>query len=317
MRMKWTIGVLWAAALCAPPVWAKSASIQENTKTCEIDLKYPVIGHPAIDGDVADWVKGLADEFRDSCKTAAKEGTLGPGGKYSVELTFEIHRNDAKAFSASFNYFTYTGGAHPNTQQIGRTYLKPDGRRVFIAELIGPKGLRALSAYAIADLKRQWDQDPMSDEDWVNRGAGPMASNYEDFAWTAKGGLVVMFSPYQVAAYAAGPQEVQVPEKVLKNWLRPDPRAPQPSFDCEKSRTAIEYAICGDWKLARADRQMAEDYAQAVENAYEPKDKRQIVAEQRAWLRVRNRSCEQAKDVEACVMPLIAQRRARIASRQE
>lgn len=317
MRINWVLSVFFAAGLYAPAVSAKTATIREDTKTCDIEMQYPVMGHPAIDSDIAGWVKGLVNEFRDSCAAAEKEEALGPGGKYSAELTFEVHRNDAKAYSASFNYFTYTGGAHPNTQQIGRTYLKPDGRRVFIAELIGPKGLRELSAFAIADLKRNWGQDPMSDEDWVKRGAGPAATNYEDFVLTSKGGMIVMFSPYQVAAYAAGPQEVQVPEKVLKNWLRPDPRAPQPSFDCAKSNTAIEYAICGDWKLARADRQMADDYAQALEYALEPKEKRQLVADQRAWLRARNRSCERAKDVESCVMPLIAQRRARLAKQKE
>lgn len=174
-----------------------------------------------------------------------------------------------------------------------------------------------MSAYAIDDLKKQWGDDGFSDEDWVKRGAGPSAPNYEDFAWTAKGGLIVMFSPYQVAAYAAGPQTVEVPERTLKAWLRPDPRAPQPSFDCTKARTAIETAICADWRLARADRQMAEEYSQALDNAYEPEAKQKLIREQRAWLRARNRSCENARDMDACLMPLIKQRRARIAEPRE
>lgn len=297
-----------------PVAWAKSASIREETKTCGIDMRYPVTGHPAIDADIAKWVAELADDFQDGCKVAAKEGTLGPGGQFSAELTFEIHRNDARAVSVAFNYYTYTGGAHPNTQQIGRTYLKPDGRRVFIAELIGPKGVEDLSAYAIKDLKRQWGRDPMSDEDWVARGAGPRATNFEDFYWTAKGDIVIQFSPYQVAAYAAGPQSVTVRERIAKTWVRPDPRAPQPSFACARARTAIENAICADWRLARADRQMAEEYAQALDNAYEPGVKRTLVTEQRAWLRARNRACERARDMDGCLMPLIEQRRARIAA---
>lgn len=314
MRLIWAIGLAGLAAICASAAMAKSAAIKSDSKTCNIDMRYPVIGHPAIDADVAAWVKELADDFEDGCASAAKDGALGPGGKFDAELSYEIQRNDARALSVSFNFYTYSGGAHPNTQQYGQTFLKPDGRRVFIAELIGLKGIQDLSAFAIKDLKRQWGADPMSDDDWVARGAGPKAPNFEDFIWTAKGDLVIQFSPYQVAAYAAGPQSVIVPEKVVKGWLRPDPRAPQPSFDCTRSRTAIEYALCADWRLARADRQMAEEYRVALDNAYEENEKRALVKDQRSWLAARNRACERSRDMDACLMPLIAQRRARIAA---
>jgi hypothetical protein len=310
------IAATWALAL-APAVWTKSASIREETKTCDIDLKYPVTGQAAIDADLAKWVADRANEFQDGCKDAAKEGNLGPAGKFSAEMSFQIHRNDARAVSIAFDNYTYTGGAHPNTQQFGRTYLKPDGRRVYIAELIGLKGLRELSAYAIKDLMRQWGSDPMSDEDWVKSGAAPQAYNFEAFVWTAKGDLVVQFSPYQVAAYAAGPQTVTVPERIVRGWLRPDPREPQPSFDCARAQTAIETAICADWRLARADRQMAEDYQRMMDSGYEPAEKQKLKRSQRAWLKHRDAACGRARAMAACLMPLIDKRRAEIGAPRE
>lgn len=304
--------VLSVGVALGPSAIAKSAAIREETKTCDVGMHYPVTGHSEIDVDIHMWVARLAKEFTDGCKSAAAEGTLGPAGQFTAELAFEIHRNDARVVSISFDFYTNTGGAHPNTRQFGRTYLKPGGRRVYIAELIGVKGLRDLSAYAIKDLKSQWGADPMSDDDWVARGAGPFAHNFEDFYWTPAGDLVVQFSPYQVAAYAAGPQSVTVPARVLQRWLRPDPLKPQPSFDCAKAATPIETAICADWRVARADRQMAEDYQQMLQSGYEPAEKEKLTRSQRAWLASRDANCGRARDMAGCLLPLIEKRRAEI-----
>lgn len=119
MRTIILAGVLACTGALSPAALAKTAFIKDDSKTCEIDMRYPVLGHPVIDPDIAAWAKGLADEFRDGCKEAAKEGNFGPGGKYSAELTFEIHRNDARAASVSFDFFYLYGrrtSQHPTVR---------------------------------------------------------------------------------------------------------------------------------------------------------------------------------------------------------
>jgi peptidoglycan-N-acetylglucosamine deacetylase len=298
-----------AAAAKAPgPV-----SIKKATPVCEIDFAYPETGQRQIDAQIAEWANGLLVDFEASCKEAETDKTmLGPGGKYSAELTYVLKRNDAQYVSVAFNFFTYTGGAHPNTQQYGQTYLRADGRRVFLAELVGPRGIQRLSAFAVRDLKSQ--QSDMSDSDWIARGAGPFAYNLEDFVLTDDGGMTIMFSPYQVAAYAAGPQEVYVPRTALTPLLRPDPRAPQASFECRRAKTRVERAICNDWRVARADRRMAEDYVYMREVAYEPEIRAKLVREQRDWLKTRNAACERANEPGQCLLPLIETRRTEIAA---
>jgi peptidoglycan-N-acetylglucosamine deacetylase len=297
----------------AAPAWAdsmKSVEFKSETKTCEISFTYPQTGETVIDRQIAEWVKKLAADFSVSCKEAEADPTsLGPGGKYTAELTHQVRRDDAKFFSVAFDLYTFTGGAHPNTQQYGQTFLRPDGRRVFIAELIGPGGVRALSAYALKDLKRQWGSEMMSDADWMRRGAGPAAPNFEAFTFKPNGEMEVMFSPYQVAAYAAGPQAVTVPPRVVKTMLRPDPRAPMASFDCTRAATALEKGICADWRIARADRQMAEDYREMLDAAYEPAEKDKLIQSQRDWLKTRDASCGRARDMAGCLLPLIEKRR--------
>ena len=57
--------------------------------------------------------------------------------------------------------------------------------------------------------------------DSLETGAGPHADNYRAWAITKKG-LWITFDPYQVAAYAAGPQYVLVPYSALKDIIKPD-----------------------------------------------------------------------------------------------
>ena len=59
------------------------------------------------------------------------------------------------------------------------------------------------------------------DDDWIKRGAGAELTNYDNWTITKKG-LGITFDPYQVAAYAAGPQNVVVPYSALKEIIKPD-----------------------------------------------------------------------------------------------
>ena len=61
----------------------------------------------------------------------------------------------------------------------------------------------------------------MLDDDWIQRGAGASGENYD--SWTiTKQGLKIHFDPYQVAPYAAGPQQVTIPYSALKDIIKAD-----------------------------------------------------------------------------------------------
>ena len=59
----------------------------------------------------------------------------------------------------------------------------------------------------------------MSDDEQIKDGAGALAKNFKSWNVTRKG-ILINFDPYQVAAYAAGPQEVLIPYGKLKSVLR-------------------------------------------------------------------------------------------------
>jgi hypothetical protein len=120
----------------------------------------------------------------------------------------------------------YSGAAHPNSYSETVTFDLRNGKSIKLSDLFTPgsKFIQTLSRYSIQDLKKQakaQGADSMLDDDWIQRGAGPDATNYE--SWTiTKTGLGINFDSYQVAPYAAGPQHVTVPYSALKDIVRMD-----------------------------------------------------------------------------------------------
>lgn len=121
--------------------------------------------------------------------------------------------------------------------------------------------------------------------------------------------LSLYFNPYQVAAYAAGPQEVHIPLSRLSDAMRPDPRAPASSFDCVLARSDVEQAICSSRDLARLDRHVAEAYADKLTWAENDAKRATARQAQRAWLKVRDATCLRVgQTLASCLMGVYQQR---------
>ena len=294
MRLSLSIVAL-AAALLVPFGAANAAGLPLAKKTVvfknkdsDISVSYPQTGNKAIDAVLAAYARQSADVFK-----TYKPDFANNDHQYQLETTYQVERNDAAMFAVVFTEYSDTGGAHPNSDYRTFNFLLPDGAQVFLPEILGgAKGIDRVSELAIAKLIKDIGTGPdtLSDPDTIKSGAGPSADNFKDFVWLPSK-LHIYFPPYQVAAYAAGPQEVTIPLAALKDVTRSDWRAPAPSFDCAHAATPIEHAICGDAMLARLDRQVAEAYQTALRNAYEPTAQEQLRQVQRAWVANRNKAC--------------------------
>jgi uncharacterized protein len=78
--------------------------------------------------------------------------------------------------------------------------------------------------------------------------------------------------------------------------MRPDPRAPLPSFDCVKATTPVELAVCSDASLAQLDRRMAEAYALRLRLGSVYPDPAKVRSEQVDWLVKRDATCAERAD---------------------
>lgn len=285
--------VIFAALPAQAEVPVDTVRIEKKTRTVEIDVAYPKTGIASIDTQLADWATGMVEDFEkgaaEDFSSFEKDNGELPPWAYSLDMGFETARNDDSMLVFDFNQSTFLGGAHPSHDIITYNYLMPDAWEVYLPEIFdGQRALDKISALSIAQLEKTLGgPDGMSDPDWIKSGAGPNWANFQDFL-LLDDKLVIRFSPYQVAAYAAGDQKVELPLSELSGLMRKDWKAPVASFDCAAASSATEKAICSDVALGRLDRAMADSYTQVLAFTAEDADKAKIREAQRAWIAERN-----------------------------
>ena len=162
---------------------------------------------------------------------------------YRLDLEFTIARRTSDFLGVSASGSSYTGGAHPQPLIASFNLHTSDGKVVSLADLFGDANAaykvlseetrRQLEGRAEAELR---DSIPAKDRadalksmrDWIERGTEPKPENFSVFlvdGIDAKAiGLTLIFPPYQVASYADGAQQIEVPAKVFYDLLKPEYR---------------------------------------------------------------------------------------------
>ena len=138
---------------------------------------------------------------------------------YTLELDCMVYQTE-HLISVSGTYYSYTGGTHPNTWMLGWNFdlqtgeffdpgLLAEGtelQEAVTAELIRQARLPDESGYIPAEM--YW-------EDYEN-----IMANWASYAVTFdEAGMNVVFSAYELAPYAEGPQEFCVPYEFLEPHL--------------------------------------------------------------------------------------------------
>jgi hypothetical protein len=115
-----------------------------------------------------------------------------------------------------FENLHYLGGAHPGSYHRTLNYDFTTGQQLALSDLFVPGAayLERIAEFCLNELRRKLDPDI-----WES-GASPTPENYQVWALTSEG-LLIIFESYQVAPYAAGPQFVIVPYDLLADILQP------------------------------------------------------------------------------------------------
>ena len=209
--------------------------IKETNKKLmyEIDVQYPQFvggSNPNLEkfnqlvrGDmmkrVAEFKKQMApDEDEDP----RPQGSMGS----DLGIAYDVALAQDDLVSVKFDVGSYyQGAAHPNSYSEVVNYDLKNGKQLKLGDLFKPgsKFLQAISAYCIADLKKQQagDKGKALTDSEIEGGAGPVAKNFQSWKITKKG-LGINFDAYQVGPYAAGPQYVLVPWQNLKDLINPE-----------------------------------------------------------------------------------------------
>lgn len=154
----------------------------------------------AVDG----FTSYALDEFRQWISGGLDE----PGS--TIWMTHTVTYGTEDLISVLFYVDGYVmGAAHPFHYSHSMNYDTAAVRMLELEDLFRPGTdyLAVLSRYSLDDLERQgvleWEE-----------GAQPQAENFQRWNVTPQG-LLISFDEYMVAPYAAGPQEVLIPYRVL------------------------------------------------------------------------------------------------------
>ena len=242
-----TVPVTDGAAAPTAPV-AAAAPLQDlvvQKPTYLIGITYPKSND--LPAPLVQAMQGYSTQARARLEAAAKNLKPGdPGAPYDLSLEFrELPGNPMSFRTIAAEGSLYSGGARGEAL-IRRFVWDVPGRRMLSAQALVPtsQGWQAISTFVrdalLAQARTRFDADKLAPADQQNAlaqlqplveaGTQPDAANFADFEpqLDAQGrmvGLTFVFPPYQVAGYADGTQQVDVPASVLLPWVAPDLRS--------------------------------------------------------------------------------------------
>lgn len=137
---------------------------------------------------------------------------------YSLTLECSVYQTE-ELVSIAAEYYSYTGGAHPNTAQLSWNFDLTTGQ-FFTPAILAADGQEFLDAVRDEIIR----QIGSSSEEALALGYW---EDYQDIAadWSSyavsfdEDGMTVAFSPYEIACYAAGPQIFKLSYDFLKPYL--------------------------------------------------------------------------------------------------
>lgn len=233
--------LLLATALCMFVLVAGAASAQTDDEACmqkggtltdgvcvlsaaaEITVDYPL---ELAQNEI---VASTIDPFIQDTKTNFLQVLSGPffpaPGPYALDITYETVSHSDTVVSIVFTIYDFTGGAHGNTIFQTFTFDLAAGTVLTLDDLFTDtaQALEVISPLAEAYLTTYFTETVGADfdADWLHQGTSPDAVNYANFALDETD-IIFYFPPYQVAAYAFGPQTVRIPLADLSSVLAPE-----------------------------------------------------------------------------------------------
>lgn len=166
---------------------------------------------------VSDMVKKYVNDF--------KKEMIGWVSNLDAQSDFEIGTTiflqDDRIASIRFDgYQYYSGSAHPTTFFFSVNYNLVENEPITFSSLFKGDYLTKISNFCIKDLIRQAKEYAPEDNDHtaIKEGAGPRDDNFEVFNLQADT-LHITFPVYQVASYAEGPKEVDLPYKDIMSII--------------------------------------------------------------------------------------------------
>ena len=170
------------------------------------------------------FVGSTIDEFKAGGNPASSTSATGEnqGRKESLQINYLI-ASSPRTVSYIFTVYEDTLGAHENIFFRTFTFDTKTGALLSLADLFAPNTpyLDTLSSISRAELPGIIGNG--ADAAFIRNGTTPEDKNFENF-FVDNSMLTLLFPPYQVGPYAAGPQTLSIPLSAVKSILKPEYR---------------------------------------------------------------------------------------------
>ncbi|MEO8672666.1 MAG: DUF4163 domain-containing protein [Tahibacter sp.] len=219
------------ASRVTPAAASSAATMPDRGDGYRIEIRFPQLS--VDDAALADALRAFAARARRDFLTNLAQrrdsaDTQRPEWILHLEFVKRAESEDWLSIVAKGD--VYTGGAHGNPLLASFNLHRPTRRLLGVGDLFqnADSGLRALSAFARQSLTaklRPGGHDADAALRRVVDGTEPRIENFTEFAIADRAdGIVLLFPPYQIAAYAEGVHELAVPLRVFGASLKPELR---------------------------------------------------------------------------------------------
>ena len=193
--------------------YATSTSLAEPANTNAVALMENFVG-----GTIAQFKTD--GNFANLTPEDIKMMGFDQGRKETLQIVYLI-ASSPHTVSYIFTIYEDTLGAHGNTFFHTFTFDTSTGISLALADVFLPGAdyLDALSSLARAKLPAIIG--PGADTDFITNGTVPDEKNFANFFFDGQD-FVILFPPYQVGPYTAGPQTLRIPLSELSTILKPN-----------------------------------------------------------------------------------------------
>ncbi len=138
---------------------------------------------------------------------------------WSLEINSDIIYQDSAFISIASTVYSYTGGAHPNSYQVYKSYDLSTGAPIGLSDILKAGYENALNQAGEIEfrmLKEVPPSIPLREKGFFFEN-GKFLLN-ENFAIINKS-LVFYYNPYEIAPYSNGPTELELKLTDYVNWI--------------------------------------------------------------------------------------------------
>lgn len=167
---------------------------------------------------VADLVTATGDKLLDSVRDEADK--MEPDFSYKIDYEFirkfgPVYAND-KVITMSFNSYSYTGGAHGNSSDLGQSFLIADGMMITYGNLFTASSEAKVMDLIRKGLEEQYFGKSLDSQLLIQQSELEFPANAP---MIEEDGVTFRYQQYEIAPYSAGMPECTLSWAELAPYL--------------------------------------------------------------------------------------------------